>query len=414
MHRYRLYLALCLSFTLLVSTVPAQSVFVFQNASSHWGSTATNNWGAGTGVKPGSSVLTTNDDIAFSNTTGAVALDIDFGATGNGVGTPYYLGAIDYATTNGGSNSWTFGSNGSTAGTLQLNSAVVASQPDVYLYSRNVTPTTWNLVTTHNGGTGAMSLGLNATAGRVIVTGDNTVNISAPLTGSGGIVKDGAGTLNLNANNSYLGTTTVNAGTLLINGTHSSADAFTVNGGRLGGSGTINSDTDILNGLVEPGNTTPAILTINGLVTFSSTSAFRAKLTSNSVGSGYDQLAIGSGGALTLNDTTLQIAANFVPLFSDRFFLTDNQSGPISGTFFGLPDGSTVMFSNGFSATITYFGNYLNNTITGGDDVLLYNISVPEPSTYALLGLTGFFGLQYYLRRKSAKAVQPETNSCPA
>jgi len=38
-----------------------------------------------------------------------------------------------------------------------------------------------------------------------------------------------------------------------------------------------------------------------------------------------------------------------------------------------------------------------------------FQIAVPEPGTYALLGVTGFFGLQWYLRRKKATVKQEET-----
>ena len=82
-------------------------------------------------------------------------------------------------------------------------------------------------------------------------------------------------------------------------------------------------------------------------------------------------------------------------------------------------DNGTLIFNTtgtyvnaGFTATISYPGDFSNLTTSGGNDVVLFNFisSVPEPGTVALRGLTGFFGLQWYLRRKPAK-VEPKTES---
>ena len=51
------------------------------------------------------------------------------------------------------------------------------------------------------------------------------------------VVKSNNGTLSLNGNDTYTGTTTINGGTLLVNGSHSSSGVYTVNAGTLGGIG---------------------------------------------------------------------------------------------------------------------------------------------------------------------------------
>ena len=58
-----------------------------------------------------------------------------------------------------------------------------------------------------------------------------------------------------------------------------------------------------------------------------------------------------------------------------------------------------------FTGIISYLGDFSSFNTFGGNDVVIYNFfatAVPEPSTYALLGLTGFFSLQWDLRRKPA------------
>lgn len=52
------------------------------------------------------------------------------------------------------------------------------------------------------------------------------------------------------------------------------------------------------------------------------------------------------------------------------------------------------------------------NTVFRGVDLGLM-VSVPEPSTYAFIGLTGFFGLQWYLRRKGKNDKTPASEKQP-
>lgn len=258
---------------------------------------------------------------------------------------------------------------------------------------------------THSGtGTGNAVLGNDAAISVLTVNNSANYQFGGTLGGAGtnnnnlALVKSGSGTLTLFGNNTYVGTTTVNGGTLNVDGSHSSSDTYTVNSGTLGGNGTINSDIDIFAATLAPGNSVGR-LTVNGNVTFSSTSTFRVEINGTNAGVDYDQLSVGAGGALSLNNAALTATLGYFPQNTDMIFLTDNMSGAIGGIFNGLPDGSIITIGS-FNATISYFGNFQNGTISGGDDVVIYNFAVPEPGTIALLGLTGFFGLQWYLRRK--------------
>jgi autotransporter-associated beta strand protein len=81
-----------------------------------------------------------------------------------------------------------------------------------------------------------------------------------------GLIKAGAGTWSLDADNTYTGPTAVNAGRLLVNGNHAGGGAYTVaTGATLGGAGTIDpsgANAVTVAGRLAPGNDTIGALTI--------------------------------------------------------------------------------------------------------------------------------------------------------
>ena len=83
------------------------------------------------------------------------------------------------------------------------------------------------------------------------------------ISGTGGLVKTGAGTLFLTGTNSYTGTTTVTAGTLSVNGAlHSSVNVSS--GATLRGSGSVGQV--VAQGVVAPGNSI-GTMTVTGDLT---------------------------------------------------------------------------------------------------------------------------------------------------
>ncbi|WP_380786481.1 autotransporter domain-containing protein [Sphingomonas sp. R86521] len=91
---------------------------------------------------------------------------------------------------------------------------------------------------------------------------------SNDIGGSGGLTKNGTGSLTLTGKNTYAGPTIVNGGTLAVTG--SSVSATTVNGGVFAGTGTTGAVT-VNSGILQPGlGTTPGTLTINGGLTLAS------------------------------------------------------------------------------------------------------------------------------------------------
>ena len=98
-------------------------------------------------------------------------------------------------------------------------------------------------------------------AGATFDTGGNTITFASALNGAGGITKQGNGILNLAANNTYTGPTSVTGGTLAVNGRITS-NVTVGAGGTLGGNGTIVGNV-VNAGTLAPGNSI-GTLNING------------------------------------------------------------------------------------------------------------------------------------------------------
>jgi CSLREA domain-containing protein len=195
---------------------------------------------------------------------------------------------------------------------------------------------------------------------------DSTLTISGVISGGSGaeLLKLGAGTLILNAANTYLAKTEVMEGTLLVNGSIVS-DHVEVVGGVLGGAGII-TQTQVLSGSLRPGNS-PGLLTVDGDVTFTAGTSFDVELNGTVAGSQYDQLAV--QGSVNLGGATLNASVGYASNVGDRFVIISNDgSDAVNGTFAGLAEGATLALG-GSSYRITYVGG-------DGNDVELIRLGV--------------------------------------
>ncbi|WP_447756633.1 autotransporter domain-containing protein [Sphingopyxis fribergensis] len=171
--------------------------------------------------------------------------------------------------------------------------------------------------------------GSNVVIGESQLTVDQSGNTAfgGNVSGTGSLVKDGSGTLNLTGDSSYTGPTSVNGGTLAVNGSITSP--VTVNsGGTLGGNGSVGSTTVADGGRIAPGNSIGQ-LTVDGDLAFAAGSTYEVE--ANAAGAA-DRLD--ATGAVTIAGTAgvavLAENGTYNPR-TDYVILTG--AGGITGTF---------------------------------------------------------------------------------
>jgi fibronectin-binding autotransporter adhesin len=228
--------------------------------------------------------------------------------------------------------------------------------------------------------------------------GANTITGQILNSGSGsliGITKSGPGKWILSGTNAYGGTTLVEAGTLLINGNSGSVVApFVVNGGVLGGTGTIGGSVTVnAGGTLAPGASI-ATLTTGSAVSFASGATFGYEYDSNALTADLLQMA----GTLSLSGTvalTVTDLGSDVPVTAGTVFSMINYGGSLVGgglfSYGGtsLADGDTfVVGSNTWQIAYSSTTAGVNVTSPLPSSSFVNLISVPEPTTWALLGST--------------------------
>lgn len=151
----------------------------------------------------------------------------------------------------------------------------------------------------------SLNMALTGSNGNVTILAADTdatarnISLSGVLSGSGGLVKAGAGTLTLTGSNTYPGGTLVNGGTLLVNnvaGSGVGTGPVTVSSGAtLAGTGIIGGAVTI-DGNLLPGVTGSGTMTINGNLAVSGSGTLQCM-----AGSGNNVLAV--NGNVTLSGT---------------------------------------------------------------------------------------------------------------
>lgn len=248
--------------------------------------------------------------------------------------------------------------------------------------------------------------GGDPTATRVLVLGGNNTanNTIQGIIGNSGanatiqLVKSGTGKWILSGNNTYTGGTLVNAGTLIINGNNMAATGAVAvgSGATLGGTGTIGGAATV-NGNLRPGFDGPGVLTFSSSVTLGSTANLTMEINGTTRGTQYDGIDV--TGALTYGGNLVLAIGS--PFAAGNYTFSLLGSGSNTGSF------ASVSLSGAYSGSLTESSGVWSlasegNTWTFTQSTGVLAVSaVPEPSTWALLGVC--LGIFLVMRRRHCR-----------
>jgi fibronectin-binding autotransporter adhesin len=260
---------------------------------------------------------------------------------------------------------------------------------------------------------------------------------------TGGVTKNGAGTLTFTGTNNYTGPTTINAGgALIVSGSITGSSATTVSSGgnleidgllnnsisatvngRLSGTGVIGGAAINGGGALAPGLTvanssiSAGTLTATGNVSLASASTLsirfgvttgQASNPATGLGGDADQLFM-NGGTLSLNNTVLQLLAGSAAMAATPGSLYVIVNGGAASTgngtdvFAGLPaSGDNFTASNGEIFDVFYGVNAGNTAI--GNDIDVELVAVPEPGAWSMV-LAGLGALCLCRRGRRRRGV---------
>jgi len=240
----------------------------------------------------------------------------------------------------------------------------------------------------HAGCTSSAGSGINTIAVPILVSGGldlSTANgcslvLSGAITGAGGTSAQGSSPVILSGDSSYSGPTLTSlaGGYLIVNGTLSGTSGVTVEAisstSTLRGSGTFSApliaealSPDALV-VIAPGQPDATGILRTGAATFGLYASLVVRLNGATAGAEYDQLHVDGSVDLGLTAFLDVASLGFTPSWGTAFTILENGGGaPISGTFVGLPEGSTFV-KGATKFQISYVGG-------AGHDVVLTVVS---------------------------------------
>lgn len=309
--------------------------------------------------------LTWDDSTTFTAVAGGTVdtngYNVEFSGEVSGVGGLTKTGAGTL--TLSGTNTYT-GDTTINAGTLTLNGG------NAIIDTGAVVVNTGAILNVASAETvGSVSGAGNITLGTDLTTGGNNTDdtLSGILSGSGGVTKEGTGTLTLSGANTYTGATEINGGTLAITG-DTSTSAFSVNnGGTLAGSGTVGDTTVLSGGKLAPSGV--STLTISGDLVMNAGSTLGINAYANGTNS-----KVATTGTATINGGTVTVHSDSAGTWNtstDYTILT--ATGGVTGTFTSVTDDLAFL-----DPTLTY----------GANDVML-NLT-RNSTTYASKGTNSY------------------------
>lgn len=272
-------------------------------------------------------------DFAY-NITGAGRLRSTGGANGEGVTTLSGINSYSGAT-------WVQGGTlraGSATGLSSASAFTVADKAKLDINGFDAT-----IGSLSGAGDVAVGAGTLNTGGN-----DRSTLFTGRFSGSGGLVKAGAGDFFLTGDSAaFTGKTSVAKGMLSVNGTLG-GQMDVLSGGRLQGVGTVGHMNVAAGGTVAPGNSV-GTLRVAGNARFAPGSAYEAEL-----GAGAQADLLDVSGKATLEGGTVRVLGDYAP--GTRYTLL-NAEGGVSGVFTELSAANKYLFvtpSLGYTANQVY------------------------------------------------------------
>ncbi|MBI3409393.1 MAG: Ig-like domain repeat protein [Planctomycetes bacterium] len=189
------------------------------------------------------------------------------------------------------------------------------------------------------------------------------------------LTKVGAGRLQLDAFNTYRGTTTINAGDVQVDGV---INNVSLNGGSVSGTGVVGTITTLTSGKVSPGDNgsaTPTGSLTSGSAVWNANTTFFVNL--SDVGN-FDSLAV--TGNINLNAALLAGTVGPGVNLNDTFTILTTTGGTITGTFGNTVSGA--IFIGGAKFLISYTSTSVVLTRSGVTSVTMAVSSSASPSSY--------------------------------
>ncbi len=243
------------------------------------------------------------------------------------------------------------------------------------------------------GHSGSGSQGAVVNHGTIVKsTSSGTATIAQPFTqSSDGKIIVSTGTLaftsTFNNNNGAI--------TLAHGAAISFGSTFNAGTGPLTGTGTIQAANVTAGGLVSPGSS-PGTLTLTGNLNLLSTSTLLFEIGGGTQGVGYDLLSVG-GNALLGGNLALQFLNGFHTTMAPDSTFTVFTSAGLTGTFANVVNGQKLLTLDGSGF---FQVNYGPGSAFSPNHIVLSNFTVvPEPSTYAMLGI-GAVIIVWQVRRR--------------
>ena len=248
-----------------------------------------------------------------------------------------------------------------------------------------------------NGGTsGSLGSGAVTNNAAMIFNRSDDTTVANVISGTGSVVKSGAGNMTLSAISTYSGTTRVAGGGIIINGSIANSAVTVQSGAFLGGSGTVGSLT-VEGGTVSPGNS-PGTLNINGDIDWLGGGSYNWQIvaTTGAAGTSWDLLS--AAGQLDLAALTVSSKFNInlwtLGSGTDGALADFNPNQSYTWTILTATNGISGFAADKFNINTAGFANPLNGgsfsiAQSGNNLNLVYGpgAPIPEPGTWAAAAL---------------------------